>query len=79
MGISLVSKKVLHLLVLHFLPLIITPNPDGGEKDWFQNVAAIFVCSVPGRNTVASGAGMVAAVGVALQTVVGAASRIALC
>ena len=64
-------KKFLHLLVLHFLPLFVTTNPGGGGTGFLQTVVAAAVCSVPVCDTVAAGsagAGMVAAVGGALQT-----------
>ena len=76
------SQKVLHLLVLHFPPLIITNNPGGGETGLLQTVVAAAVCYVTGRNTVTDGdAGddTVAAVGGSLQTPTGAALRIVSC
>ena len=72
-------KKCLHLLVLHFPPLIVTTNPGSGETGLLQTVVAAAVCSVPGRETVADRAGMVAAVGGALQNPAGAALRIVPC
>ena len=72
-------KKFLHLLVLHFPPLNITTIPGGGETGFLQTVVAVDMCYVPGRNTVASGAGIVSAVGGALQTPVGAESLIVPC
>ena len=69
MVIGLVSQKYLHLLVLHFPPLVVTTNPGGGETGLIQTVVADSVCSVPGRDTVVSvdaGAGMVAAICVLL-------------
>ena len=72
-------QKRLHLLVLHFPPLIVTTSPGGGEIGFLQTVVDVAVCSVPGRDTVAAGAGMVAAVGVVLQTPVGSASIIVPC
>ena len=68
-------KMFLHLLVLHFPPLIVTTNPGGGETGLLQTVVADAVCSVPGCNTVsvgAYGAVMVAAISGALQTSAGA-------
>ena len=76
------SQKYLHLLVLHFPPLVVTTNPGGGETGLIQTVVADSVCSVPGRDTVVSvdaGAGMVAAIGGSLQTPAGAALRIVPC
>ena len=72
-------KKFLHLLVLHFPPLVVTTNSGGGETDLLQIVINFAVCSVPGRDTFSTGAGMVSAVGVALQTPVCAASKNVLC
>ena len=72
-------KKLLHLLVIHFPPLIVTTSPGGGEMYFFQTVVAVDVCSVPVCDTVAPEAIMVASVGVDFQTPVGAASRIVLC
>ena len=69
-------KKFLHLLVLHFLPLIVTTNPGGGEKGLLQTVVAAAVCSVPVHDTVsdrAAGSGMVSDVGGALRTPSGTA------
>ena len=82
MVIGLVSQKYLHLLVLHFPPLVVTTNPGGGETGLIQTVVAASVCSVPGLNTVDdwdSGYSMVAAAGGALQTPAGSALRIAPC
>ena len=65
------SQKKLHLLVLHFLPLVVTTNPGGDETGLLRNMVAAALCSVPGRDTVsagADGAGLVSAVGVAFQT-----------
>ena len=75
-------KKVLDLLVLHFLPLIVTTSPGGGDTGLLQNVVAADVCYVTGLDTVAAGAagsGMVDSVGEALQTPVGATLRIVSC
>ena len=68
------SQFVLHLPVLHFLPLIVTTNPGVGDTGLLQTVVAAAVCYVPGRDIVASGAamdGMVAAVGGALKNTTG--------
>ena len=76
------QKQFLNLLVLHFLSLIVITNPDGGYTGLLQTVVADSVCSVPGRDTVVSvdaGAGMVAAVGGALQTPDGTELRILPC
>ena len=67
-------NKFLHLLVLHFPPLFVTISPSGGETDWLQTVVAVSGYSVPGRNNVAAGVGMVDAVGVVLQTIVSVVS-----
>ena len=72
-------KKFLHLLVLHFPPLIATTNPGGDETGLLQIVVAADVCSVPRRDTVDAGAGMVAAVGGALKTPAGTALQIVSC
>ena len=72
-------KKLLHLLVLHFPPLIVTTNPGSGETGLLQTVVAAAVRSAPGRKSVADRAGMVAAVGGSLQTPAGAALRIVPC
>ena len=72
-------KKFLYLLVLHFLPLIVTTIPGGGETGLLQTVVAVAVCSVPGIGTVADGDGRVSAVGGALKNPVGAASPIVPC
>ena len=75
-------KNKLHLPVLYFPPLIIRTSPGGGAIGLLQTVVAAAVCSVPGRDTVASGAaeaGMVADVGGVLQITVGAASQIMSC
>ena len=77
-GLVLCQKTFLHLLVLHFPPLFVTTIPGGGETDWLQTVVAFAVCYVPGIDTVATGDSIVAGVGVALQNLVGTASRIAL-
>ena len=69
-------KKFLYLLVLHFPPLIVTTIPGDGETGLIQAMVAVAVCSVPGRDTVADGSGMVSVVGGALQTPIGAALRI---
>ena len=69
-------KKVLDLLVLHFLPLIVTTSPGGGDTDFLQTVVDVAACSFPGRNTVAAGTDTVDAVGVALKTTVSAESQI---
>ena len=64
-------KNKLHLLVLHFLPLVVTNNPGGDETGLIRTMVAAAVCSVPGHNTVsagADGAGLVSAVGVSLKT-----------
>ena len=63
-------KRFLHLLVLHFQPLIVTTSPGGGETCLLQTVVAASVCSILGRNTVSAGAngsGMVASVGGSLK------------
>ena len=68
----------LHLLVIHFPPLVVTTKPGGGEIGLLQTVVADTVCSVPVRDTVASGdlgAGVVSAVGGAFQTPAGAALK----
>ena len=75
-------KTFLHLLVLHFLPLIVTTRPSGGEKDLLQTVVASAVCYFPFRDTVvagSSGDGMVADVGGALKNPSGDALRIMPC
>ena len=72
-------KKFFHLLVLYFPPLIVTTSPGGGETGLIQTVVDVAACSVLGRDTVASGSVMVAAVGRALQTPVGAESLILPC
>ena len=75
-------KKFLHLIVLHFTPLIVTTNPGVGETGLLQTVVDDAVCSVPSRDTVAagdSGAGMVATFGKDLQTRTGTALRIVPC
>ena len=62
----LCHKTFLHLLVLHFSPLIVTTNPGGGETVLLQTVVYASVCSVPVHDTVAvgdAGYGMVADVG----------------
>ena len=59
-------KKFLHLLVLHFPPVIVTTNPDGGKTGLLQTVVADAVCYVLGRDTFDAGAGMVAAICVLL-------------
>ena len=69
-------KKHLHLLVLHFPPLIVTTSPGGGERSLLQTVAVADLRSVLCRNTVSAGAGIVAAFGGALQTPSGAALQI---
>ena len=72
------SQKVLHILVLNFLPLIVTTNPGGGEISLLQNLVSTVVCSVPIRDTIAAGAdgaGMFSAVGGALKTPDGAALK----
>ena len=64
-------KKFLHLLVLHFPPLVVTTNSGGGETGLLQTVVADAVYSAPVRDTVDigfSGDGMDAAVGGALKT-----------
>ena len=76
------SQKVLHILVLNFLPLIVTTNPGGGDTDLLQTVVDTAMCYVPIRDTVDSGDagdGMVAAVGGALQNPAGTESRIVPC
>ena len=64
-------EKFLHLLVLYFLPLIVTTIPGGVATVLLQTVVADAVCSVPVRNTVDvgdTGDGVVTAVGGASQT-----------
>ena len=60
------QKKHLHLLVLHFPPLIVTTSPGGGETGLLQTLVAVAMCSVPGLNTVAAGSGIVSAAGISL-------------
>ena len=72
-------KKLLHLLVLHFPPLIVTTNPGSGETGLLQTVVAAALCSVFSHNTVAVGDDMVDAVGGALQTPSGSALLIVPC
>ena len=67
-------QKHLHLLVLHFPPLIVTTSPGGGDTYWLQTVVSVDVCSIPSRDTVANRVGLVDAVGVALKHSVGAVS-----
>ena len=74
-GLVLCQKTFLHLLVLHFPPLFVTTIPGGGDTYWLQPVVAVAECSFHSRNTVAAGVGMVDSVGVDLQNLVGAASR----
>ena len=78
LGIGHVSQKVFTFTCSTFPPLIVTTSPGGGETDWLQTVVAFAVCYVPGIDTVATGDSIVAGVGVALQNLVGTASRIAL-
>ena len=78
LGIGRVSQKVFTFTCSTFLPLIVTTRPGGGETDWLQNVVAVAVCSVPERDNVSAGDGMVTSVDVALKNLVGAASRITL-
>ena len=76
------QKHFSHLLVLHFLSLIVITNPGGGDTGLLQTVVDAAVCSFPRRNTVDdgySGDGMVAAVGGALQTPDGTELRILPC
>ena len=76
------SQKHLHLLVLHFPPLIVTTNPGGGETVLLQTVVTADFCSVPSLDTVsvvASGDGMVSAVGGDFKTPAGAALQIVPC
>ena len=63
----------LHLIVPHFLPLCVTTNPGGVDKYFFQTVVAAAKCSFHIHNTVDAGVGMIVAVDVVLQTLVGAA------
>ena len=72
-------KKCLHLLVLHSPPLIFKISLGGGEIGLIQTVVVTSVVSVLCRNIVAAGAGMVAAVGGALQTSAEYALRIVPC
>ena len=72
-------KNCIHLLVLHSPPLIVTASPDGVETGLLQTVVVTAVVSVLCRNIVAAGAGMVAAVGGALQTSAEYALRIVPC
>ena len=75
-------KTFLHLLALHFPPLIVTTRPGGGATGFLQTVVVAVLCYVPGRDTVAAGAagdGMVDGVGGALQTPDGAELRIFPC
>ena len=73
---SCVTKRFLHFLVIHFLPPFVATSPGGSETDWIQTVVAVYEFSVTSRNNVADGVGMFSAVGVALQSFVGAASQI---
>ena len=69
-------KQFLHLLVIHFPPLIVTTNPGGDDTCLIQTVVSAAVCSVPCHNTVAggdAGDGIVAAVGGDFKTPAGAA------
>ena len=61
------SQKVFTFTCSTFPPLIVTTSPGGGETDWLQNVVSVAVCSVPGRDNVSDGDGMVTAVDVALK------------
>ena len=70
------SQNKLHLLVLYFMPLIVTTRTGDSEAGLLQNMVAVSMWSVLSRNTVATRDGMVAAVGESLQTPVGTASRI---
>ena len=73
------SQFFLHLLVIHFPPLIVPTNPIGVETGLIQTVVAAAVCSVPVHDDVAagdSGAGMVADVGGDLQNPAGASLQI---
>ena len=72
-------KKFLHLLVLHFPPLIVTTISGAGDTDLFQTVVAVSVCSIPCLNTVAAGSGIVDDVGGYFQTPIGAALQILPC
>ena len=78
-------KTFLHLLVLNFPPLIVTTNPSGGDTGLLQTVVAEDVYSAPGRDTVADGgagasrAGIVSAIGEALQNPIGDALQILTC
>ena len=78
-GIGLASKTFLHLLVLHFLPLIVTTRPGGGETALIQTVVVADVFYVLCGNNVAAGDGMVAAVGGALQAPASSALQIVPC
>ena len=76
------SQNVLHLLVLHFPPLIVTTSPGGGDIGLLKDVVASAVSSFPGRDTVddeAAGDDMVAAVGGSLKTPAVAALLIVPC
>ena len=74
-----VCHKKLHLIVLHFPPLFFTTSPGGGETYCLKTVVFVAQCYFHGSNTVVAGVGTVAATGVVLRTLVGAASRITLC
>ena len=73
------QKKVLHLLVLHFPPLIFTTISGDGETGFLQTVVSVALYSVPIHDNVAAGVSIVAAVGGDLQTPVGAELRIVPC
>ena len=75
-------KKFLHLLVLHFPPLIFKTSPGGGNTGLLQTVVSTALCYIPCRDTFAdgdSGSGTVAAVGGALKTTASAALLIVPC
>ena len=73
-----VTKSFIYTF-LHFPPLSVTTSPGGGKIDWIQTMVDVSECSVHVCNTVSSRVGMVSAVCVYLQTLVGSASQIALC
>ena len=75
-------KKFLHLLVLHFPPLVVATNPGDDDTGLLQTVVSADFCSVSGFDAVFSGAssaGIVASVGESLQNPAGAELQIVPC
>ena len=68
------SQNVLHLLVIHFPPLIVPTSPCGGDTGSLQTMFDVSVFYVPGRDNIAAGSSTVVAVGGALKDPIGAAS-----